>query len=114
MSVILTNPTRQAAVTDCVSGVRREAGEVKEVASGPGRGMAVPQAHPGQGDLAVGWQRAEALASAPGRRLHSSSCSVVSYSVLPPDCSPPGSSVRGILQARVLEWAACPFSRGSS
>ena len=28
------------------------------------------------------------------------------------DCSPPGSSVHGILQARVLEWAAMPFSRG--
>ena len=24
------------------------------------------------------------------------------------DCSPPGSSVRGILQARILEWAAVP------
>ena len=24
------------------------------------------------------------------------------------DCSPPGSSVRGILQARILEWAAIP------
>ena len=30
------------------------------------------------------------------------------------DCSPPGSSVHGILQARVLEWIAIPFSRGSS
>ena len=30
------------------------------------------------------------------------------------DCSPPGSSVHGILQARVLEWVAIPFSRGSS
>ena len=29
-------------------------------------------------------------------------------------CSPPGSSVRGILQARILEWAAISFSRGSS
>ena len=29
-------------------------------------------------------------------------------------CSPPGSSVHGILQARILEWAAIPFSRGSS
>ena len=27
-------------------------------------------------------------------------------------CSPPGSSVHGILQARVLEWVAIPFSRG--
>jgi len=26
----------------------------------------------------------------------------------------PGSSVRGILQARILEWVAIPFSRGSS
>ena len=32
----------------------------------------------------------------------------------PMDCSPPGSSVHGILQARILEWVASPFSRGSS
>ena len=32
----------------------------------------------------------------------------------PVDCSPPGSSVHGILQARLLEWVAKPFSRGSS
>ena len=32
----------------------------------------------------------------------------------PMDCSPPGSSVHGILQARMLEWVAIPFSRGSS
>ena len=32
----------------------------------------------------------------------------------PMDCSPPGSSVHGILQARVLEWVAISFSRGSS
>ena len=31
----------------------------------------------------------------------------------PMDCSPPGSSVHGILQARILEWVAIPFSRGS-
>ena len=30
----------------------------------------------------------------------------------PMDCSPPGSSVRGILQARTLEWVAVPSSRG--
>ena len=28
----------------------------------------------------------------------------------PMDCSPPGSSVHGIFQARVLEWAATAFS----
>ena len=32
----------------------------------------------------------------------------------PMDCSPPGSSVHGILQPRMLEWVAYPFSRGSS
>ena len=32
----------------------------------------------------------------------------------PTDCSPPGSSVRGILQARRLEWVAILFSKGSS
>ena len=31
----------------------------------------------------------------------------------PVDCSPPGSSVRGILQARILEWVAISSSRGS-
>ena len=30
------------------------------------------------------------------------------------DCSPPGSSVHGIFQARILEWLAISFSRGSS
>ena len=32
----------------------------------------------------------------------------------PMDCSPPGSFFHGILQARILEWVANPFSRGSS
>ena len=31
----------------------------------------------------------------------------------PMDCSLPGSSVHGILQARILEWVAIPFSRVS-
>ena len=32
----------------------------------------------------------------------------------PMDCSPPGSSVRRILWARILEWVAIPCSNGSS
>ena len=39
---------------------------------------------------------------------------VVSDSLQPIDCSPPGPSVLGILQARILEWVPIPFSRGSS
>ena len=33
---------------------------------------------------------------------------------VPVDCSPPGSSIHGILQARILEWVVISFSRGSS
>ena len=32
----------------------------------------------------------------------------------PRDCGPPGSSIHGILQARMLQWVAIPTSRGSS
>ena len=41
--------------------------------------------------------------------------SIKSYLTLcdPMDCSPPGSSVHRILQARILEWVAIFFSRGS-
>ena len=39
---------------------------------------------------------------------------VVSDSCNPMDCSPPGSSVHGVLQARTLTLVAIPFSRGSS
>ena len=35
-------------------------------------------------------------------------CPPLSY---PMDCSPPGSSIHGIFQARVLEWGAVAFSR---
>ena len=38
--------------------------------------------------------------------------SVLSDSFVLMDCSPPGSSVRGISQVRTLEWAAISFSRG--
>ena len=32
----------------------------------------------------------------------------------PMDCGLPGSSIHGIFQARILEWVALSFSRGSS
>ena len=35
-------------------------------------------------------------------------CSVVSDSCDSVDCNPPGPSVRGIVQARILEWVAIP------
>ena len=36
---------------------------------------------------------------------------VVSDSLRPVDCSPPSSSIHGILQARILEWVAISFSK---
>ena len=40
-------------------------------------------------------------------------CVLISHVRLcdPMDCGPPGSSVHGILQAKILEWVAIPFSR---
>ena len=38
---------------------------------------------------------------------HSTLCNLL-------NCSPPGSSVHGILQAKIMEWLAISFSRGSS
>ena len=40
--------------------------------------------------------------------------SLVSDSCWPHGCSPPGCSVQGILRARILEWVAIFFSRGTS
>ena len=49
------------------------------------------------------------------RQSHISKHVKVTHSCLtlcdPMDCSPPGSSVHGILQARILDWGASPFSR---
>ena len=49
--------------------------------------------------------------------VESCSCSVAKLCLTlcdPMDCSPPGSPVHGILQARILEWGAISFSRRSS
>ena len=46
-------------------------------------------------------------------KMYEHVCSVAS-DCDPMDCNPPGSSVHGIFQARILEWVAIPFSRGSS
>ena len=43
--------------------------------------------------------------------VHAQSCLAV-YDTM--DCNPPGASVLGILQARILGWVATPSSRGSS
>ena len=46
--------------------------------------------------------------------VHAQSLGCIQLFCDPVNCSPPGSSVHGILQARILEWVAISFSRGSS
>ena len=55
--------------------------------------------------------RPESLCSLESESVSHSSCVSLCNSM---DCSLPGSSVDGILQARILEWVAIPFSRVSS
>ena len=49
-----------------------------------------------------------------GKKQKSVNHSVMFGSLQPMDCSPPGSSVHGIIQARILERVDIPFSKGSS
>ena len=49
-----------------------------------------------------------------GIRMIASMCAKLLQLCDPVDCSLPGSSVHGILQARILDWVAMPSSRGSS
>ena len=43
--------------------------------------------------------------------VHAQSLQSCLTQCIPMDCSPPGSSVPGIFQARILEWVAMPSSR---
>ena len=45
----------------------------------------------------------------PNKRMRAQLCPALSN---PMDCSPPGSSIYGIFQARILEWVAMPSFRG--
>ena len=55
------------------------------------------------------WWATESMGSQRVKSLHS--CPTLCD---PMDYNPPGSSLHGILQARILEWVAMPFFRGSS
>ena len=74
-----------------------------------------PGIEPGSPELQVDSLLSE---SPEGWSVHGGSESEVAQSCPtlsdPRDCSPPGSSVHGISQARILEWGAISFSRGSS
>ena len=61
----------------------------------------------GRGWVQEGWKVSGIYRCCSGAHLHPTLWD-------PMDCSPPGSSVHGILQARILEWVAISSSRGSS
>ena len=60
------------------------------------------------------WIRMKQLSTHAGPILGGGLVAVMSDSCDPIDCSLPGFSIYGILQARILEWVAISFSRGSS
>ena len=63
------------------------------------------------------WKQGQDCLQRGGRTLSGMTCAQLLGRVQlcdPMDLSPPGSSVHGIFQARILEWVAISFSRGSS
>ena len=70
------------------------------------------------GEGGLGWEWEIVLYNVRELSVHADvhAKSLQPYPILrdPMDYSPPGSSVHGILQARILEWIAIPFCKGSS
>ena len=56
------------------------------------------------------WEALLMTTEGKGKVLVAHSCPTICNTM---DCSPPGSSVHGMLQARILEWVAISYSRGS-
>ena len=74
-----------------------------------------PETAAHQAPLSLGFSRQQHWSGLPfPSPMHESevtqSCPILSD---PMDCSPPGSSVHGIFQAKVLEWVAIAFSKNS-
>ena len=88
-------------------GVRmvRKSGETLELST-PGQGLQVCLSHLSPLAGSLGRRSSVVPARAAAAKLLQS-CPTLSD---PMDCSPPGSSVHGTLQARVLEWGAIAFS----
>ena len=66
-------------------------------------------------DLKLNIQKTKIMASGPIKVKFESELALLCPTLRGPmDCSPPGSSIHVILQARILEWVSFSFTRGSS
>ena len=99
-------PQAQATTEACESRLAHPTCEA------PGRDMPAPGVSQPHGHFQYG-SRPRGHSTAPFT-CECVRCSVLSNILRPVECSPPSSTVHGILQARILEWVAAPFSRGSS
>ena len=123
-SIQVETPGRQLGLQ--AEGVQR--GRFQHWTAAPGAGpehrlSKVPREGPGRSTSGEAWRRGEgALREGQGGWISFITLHVVVVESLshvqllcdPMDCSPPGSSVHGILQARVLERVAISSSKGSS
>ena len=66
------------------------------------------------GEFVTGTTKTESGAYNTGSGAYNTGSESESRSVLSTLCNPTDYTVHGILQARILEWVAVPFSRGSS
>ena len=78
----------------------------------------MPHVHTSLGPSGGDWKFRQkgTILAVMGVGVHVRTCSVAQLCGIlcdPMDCSPPGSSVHGISQSRILEWLAIPSSRGS-
>ena len=69
----------------------------------------IPSSFPGRGNAV--YRYCCSVTKVKVKALATQSCPTLCN---PMDCNPPGSSVHGILQARILAWVVISFSRGSS
>ena len=60
------------------------------------------------------WSELSGMGKSPCMCVHAKSLQLRLILCSPMDCSTPGSPAHGVFQARILEWVAVPFSRGSS
>ena len=90
-------------------------GKWSEELPAAGRSYSTPEVRGGGQEVrSSGWSSGEELPHVQDKKSESEVTQLCPTLCGPTHCSPPGPSVHGILQARILEWVAMPSSRGAS